>query len=70
MLRLFHFDEFGIKDVRITEDVSLQDPSLSVDSQLVWSPILGSTDISWFVGLMPGLIFTKKAKTIKWQVAS
>lgn len=32
--------------------------------QLVWSLILGSTDISWFVGLMPGLIFTKKAKPI------
>lgn len=65
MLRLFHFDEFGIEDVRITEDVSLQDPSLSVDivnlHGLLFLALLISPGL---LGFMPGLIFTKKAKTI------
>lgn len=39
--------------------------------QLAWSPSLGCNDISWLAGLMPGLIFTMKAKSvyyITWQV--
>lgn len=30
--------------------------------QLVCSPILGSNDISWLLGLMPGLTFSNRAK--------